>query len=223
MENEVNRQQGRAAERRNRKARERVQRPNYDPANDPKVHQGIANIVRSIDLERPGGVVRGGKCLFRTLVALEAMRHCDIEGRLELGSMLYRVGPEPMRDVVAFCGPGNAGGTFYGQEAFHVWVAVGNSIADFSVSDWPALSAADIVFPGVPDIGPIQWTIPQPRPGAFWWKPRSELIGRWRATGTPELGEAGTGRITATCCAFGRTFARYRRSVSPRSCGRWKV
>jgi hypothetical protein len=32
------------------------------------------------------------------------MRWCQIKGMLEYGSLLYRVGLDPYRDVIAFCG-----------------------------------------------------------------------------------------------------------------------
>jgi len=95
-----------------------------------------------------------------------------------------------MRDVIAFCGPDNAGFESNIGMAYHTWVNVGDSIADFSVGDWRTLDPGmvELTYPGAPNLGPIQWTIPTPP--NYWWRPRSELTGPWRTTGTPELGKA---------------------------------
>jgi hypothetical protein len=94
---------------------------NGDHNADPDLREGIAKIVRAIDFKMPGDFTGGGLCLFRSLVALEAMRHCQVEGHIEVGSLLYRVGPDPWRDVIAFSGPGNAGCDTSVGPIFHVW------------------------------------------------------------------------------------------------------
>src|SRR5262249_33701205 len=160
---------------------------NGDHSADPDVRVGIARTVRSIDFKLPEQFTGAGKCTFRSLVAAEVMRHCQIDARIEIGSLLYRVGPDPYRDVVAFCGQGNAGYDIGANAAiFHTWIVAGNNIADFSVGDWPGLSQ-EVRLPGMPALGPIHWTIPTPPP--YWWRPRAELTEPWRSTGTPALGE----------------------------------
>jgi hypothetical protein len=171
--------------------REQVQRPGYRPANDPQIRKGIATITQQAVGFNFGQPVSGGLCLLQAMVAQEVMRHCRIEAHIEFGSMLYRVGPDPIRDVIAFCGPGNAGvnlGDALGL--YHAWLTVDDHIADFSVGDWPSLSTDEALWAmerGLPDLGPVQWTIP--KPPQYWWRPRSELTGAWRSTRTPALGQ----------------------------------
>jgi hypothetical protein len=190
----MNRHERRKAEARRRKLAARHARvlamTGDDRSADPDVRKGIAITTRAVDFKMPNDLKGGGACLFRSLVALEAMRRCKIDGQIEIGSMLYRVGPDPYRDVVAFCGPSNAGIHTDVGALFHVWISVNSCIADFSVGDWRALADRrdlELALPGAPDLGPIQWTIPDPP--NYWWRPRAELTGRWSATGTPELGE----------------------------------
>ena len=61
--------------------------------------------------------------------------------------MLYRCGPHRRRDTLRFCWPDNRGGYLHtGNDAYligHVWVEVGDEIADFSVGDWQA--EADLI------------------------------------------------------------------------------
>jgi hypothetical protein len=160
------------------------------PANNPYVRAGIARIVEAIDFDRSVEFGAGGLCLFRSLVALEAMRFCRIDATLYVGSLLYRVGPDPRRDVVAFCGPGNAGFSLPdGSKVFHTWLGVGDDLVDFSVGDWPRLDTlgGEIRVFGAPPLGPIQWTITPPQ---YWWRPSIEMMRPWRSVGTPALGEA---------------------------------
>jgi hypothetical protein len=130
--------------------------------------------------------------MFRTIAGIEALRDCNIEAIPYFGSVLYRVGPDPHRDVVAFCGPGNVAGRFGADDhmVFHMWLSVGDYFVDFSVGDWftDAPHLKDVVEPGVTPLGPIQWTIP--KPPDYWWQPRAVLEGPWRSHGTPELGQA---------------------------------
>jgi hypothetical protein len=67
----------------------------------------------------------------------------------------------------------------------------GDCIADFSVGDWGKMAPnAELSYPGAPQLGPVQWTIPKPKETDFWWRPRAELTGPWRSEGSPSLGEA---------------------------------
>jgi hypothetical protein len=167
------------------KARKEIDAPGYSAANDPEFQKGVAEIVRHIDF----GDGIGGLCLFRALAGYAAIASCDLKPVLHIGSLLCRVGPDPMRDVVAFCGPGNAGyESAEGFKAYHAWVELDDMIADFSVGDWRGINPSVVErIMGLPDVGAIQWDISLPR---HWWRPRSELIGAWQAAGTPALGEA---------------------------------
>jgi hypothetical protein len=96
--------------------------------------------------------------------------------------------------VVAFCGKGNAGMVIADMTVLHAWVSIGDDILDCSVGDWfESAKYAEQheqlqrqLIPGAVGLGAIQWTIPRQPP--FWWKPRAELVGPWRPTGSPELG-----------------------------------
>ena len=119
------------------------------------------------------------------LVGLQSSRNCNIDdGGLHIGALLYRAGADPMRDIVAFCGPGNAG---YGN-LFHSWIELDDHILDFSVGDWRSVAASgtEITF-GTQPLPPVQWTERLPN---YWCRPRTELTGPWRADGTPAPGEA---------------------------------
>jgi hypothetical protein len=174
------------------RARQEIKEPDYHPANDPEVRNGLANMIGAVDFVYADGRDASGygHCLQRSLIAVEVLRRSNIDCQLEIGSMLYRVGPDPIRDVIAFCGPGNAGIVLNDKSAlFHAWISVEDCIADFSINEWRSFDIRnEVTLPGgTPNLGPIQWTITPPK---YWWKPRAELTGRWHSTGTPELGEA---------------------------------
>jgi hypothetical protein len=122
------------------------------------------------------------------LVAVQALANCNVDASLHIGSLLCRVGPDPRRDVVAFCGPGNAG---YGQ-LFHAWAEVDDHMLDFSVGDWRRL---DGIIPLGRGFAPIQWATTLPE---YWCKPRSAVVDPWPGARHPALGEPGTASITAT-------------------------
>jgi hypothetical protein len=68
--------------------------------------EAIANAVRSLHFDfGPGGI-----CWYRVASGLFALNNVfGLSARPFLGAMIFRTGPDPMRDVVAFCGPGNIG------------------------------------------------------------------------------------------------------------------
>ena len=68
------------------------------------------------------------------------------------------------RDTLRFLMPGNYGGYLHtGNDAYllgHVWVEVGDEIADFSVGDWQP--ETDVIYQNTVDpadraLGPIEW------------------------------------------------------------------
>ena len=101
----------------------------------------------------------------RAVVGFEVAHQCNLEARLD-GSLLYRVGPDPARDVVAFCGRHNAGGEVgdaAGNHIFHAWLVMGDCIVDLSAIDWPAIDFCGDDIPGpAGELGPVQWTISVP-------------------------------------------------------------
>jgi hypothetical protein len=183
---------------------EQVQHPDYDPLDDPDFQAGIGRLVRSLEF---AGLPDGGHCIFRAIAGKAMFALLDIDATYAIGSMVYRVGPDPLRDVLAFCGPHNSGCMGQdGKALFHVWLKVGGWFADFSVGDWHSDSRScgeyDFSMDGVPlgklnaALGPIQWTIP--KPPEFWWKRRAEAEAAWRPDATPELGEAWYGPFAGT-------------------------
>ena len=175
----MNRKERRIQQSKQAKLKREIVRPCYSPIADPQFIKGIATTVHAVE---PTGL-EGGLCLIRSLVAVQPLANCNVDASLHIGSLLCRVGPDPRRDVVAFCGPGNAGYS----PLFHVWVEVDDYLLDFSVGDWRRL---DGIIPEITlgeAIEPIQWAMQLPE---YWCKPRSAVVDPWRAHGTPALGEA---------------------------------
>jgi hypothetical protein len=224
----MNRQQRRAEEAKARKAarrleqrRQEISRPDYNPIHDPEFQQGTAKLVRAIDFKMPSELGDiGGLCMFRTMVGMEALRDCNIEAVPYFGAMLYRVGPDPYRDVIAFCGRHNAAYILDdGTGLFHSWLWVGDYFVDFSVGDWFATVPHILEAPGGEELGPIQWTTP--KPPDYWWKPRAELEDPWRSNGTPALGQAwykaawrSEADLNAMADRFKRTYRELRDEIS---------
>jgi len=175
----MNRRERRIQQSKQAKLAREISRPSYSPIKDPEFLKGIATTVHGVEFAG----LDGGLCLLRALTAVQALRNCNVDASLHIGAMLCRVGPDPIRDVVAFCGPGNAG---YGP-LFHAWAEVDDQLLDFSVGDWRRLDGNISEITLGEHIEPIQWAVPLPE---YWCKPRSVLVDPWRANGTPALGEA---------------------------------
>ena len=139
----------------------------------------IAKIVRSIGYAG----VDGGQCFYRAVAGAATMSLLDLPVDMVFGGMVYRAGPDPMRDVVAFCGPGNLGTRTSTGILGHYFLTYGDEVVDFSAGDWMTTK-----YPEHPldEVGKIQWTAPPPR---FFWQSEASL--RPDATAkTPELGHA---------------------------------
>jgi len=110
-----------------------------------------------------------------------------IPATLTLGGMVYRAGPDPHRDVVAFCGPGNVGQFVSGQGILgHYWIESGSDVIDFSVGDWRGDMTPDLSLEPDDQLGPIQWAVDPPD---FLWLARVDL-GPTPGQYAPELGKA---------------------------------
>jgi len=129
------------------------------------IKRDIAKTVRSIEWllpdRRPAGM-----CFFRTMSGTITLNRLDIPAKPALGGMIYRAGPDEERDVVAFCGPGNAGTRIGSSFLGHWFIMSGDDIVDFSVGDWKALTAPgmlqDAELAGVTPLGSILWTGARP-------------------------------------------------------------
>jgi hypothetical protein len=130
----------------------------------------IAQVVRSMEFTAigpDGSISRHGMCLFRALSGCAVLNVLSIPNRLTVGGMVYRAGPDEIRDCIAFCGPQNAG-CFSPADEFlgHYWIITGNELIDFSVGDWRRES--DLLYSQADEaLEPVQWTAP-PLPD-FWW------------------------------------------------------
>jgi hypothetical protein len=127
----------------------------------------IAEVVRSVNLYigSPGGL-----CCFRMVTGYVVLRILKIPAGLVLGGMAYQAGPDPVRDVVGFCGRDWYGCVCDQGILAHYWLLVGNDFVDFSVGDWKRVSAAERAHyypPGTPQMDPVEWTAPE-LPAFFW-------------------------------------------------------
>ena len=86
------------------------------------LRRDIAQTVRDaeLDIDAPGGL-----CLYRAIIGRKFLKSLGIAGDLCLGGMVYRAGPDPERDVVWFCGPGNVGQMIDGKLIGHYWLDTG--------------------------------------------------------------------------------------------------
>lgn len=141
----------------------------------------IAASIRGIEFSVSGGL-SDGLCLYRAVIGLELLRLLDIPARLAIGGMVYRVGSDPHRDVVAFCGEDNVG-RLSGDWGMlgHCWIESGEEFVDFSVGDWRGAQPDDVSV-----LGPVVWEI---EPPDFFWLPRAS-VSPIRGQPTPELGRA---------------------------------
>src|SRR5262245_46348702 len=99
----------------------------------------IAKTVRSIDwtvVRDDPYPFRNGLCFFRNVTGMVTLWKLGIAATLALGGMIYRAGPDEYRDVMAFCGPGNAGTKLPGGLLGHYFIISGDDIVDFSPGDW---------------------------------------------------------------------------------------
>jgi hypothetical protein len=136
-----------------------------DPVIVPEdIKVDIAQIVRSVNLYDG---LPGGRCSFRVFCGWMVLHYLGIPVRRAIGGVAYQAGPDPVRDVVAFCGPDWLGCVHDSVFAGHVWLISGNDIIDFSVGDWRAVSETPLYLPGTPHMDPITWTAP-PLPEYIW-------------------------------------------------------
>lgn len=160
----------------------------------PDVRADIAKCVRSVNVMIHGG----GTCFFRLVTAIEAFKALGIPATPQFGSMLYRAGPDPEWDVVAFCSYGNAGSFTDSAYLGHAWIEVEGCLVDFTVGDWRKQHEGCITLGaemGVDDTDKlINWTAPL-LPD-FFWQDAHKLMCNWRSEGEPPLGEAWYGPLT---------------------------
>lgn len=158
----------------------------------PDHRADIARCLRSIDF-----VSDGGTCAMRAITGQKVLAMLGVRSRIVFGAMLYRAGPDPLADVIAFCGPKNRALQLGRTVLGHYWLEAGSDLIDFTVGDWreqahltEGATEYDTID-GTP-LPPTQWTTTVPD---FWWRPSVELTAPWRETKTevpetPALGLA---------------------------------
>src|SRR5437762_1443380 len=97
------------------------------PSSSPDLRADIAASIRGIEFSVTGDdSCVGGLCLYRAVTGLELLGLLCIPARLTLGGMVYRVGPDSQRDVVAYCGEGNVGRLSEAGMLGHCWLESGD-------------------------------------------------------------------------------------------------
>ena len=179
--------------------RRQMNKGSHSPLFPDDLKRDIAASVRSVEMETvsvAGGTQRVGDCLFRMFSGAQLMGMLGVNCHLEPGGMIYRTGPDPYRDVVAFGADRHSHGAMIGNRlAGHLWCRLGDEVLDFSVGDWQRISTEFEERAIMPDaeraLGAQHWEV---KPPEYFWKHVSELrptdaeqrAGLW----IPELGKA---------------------------------
>jgi hypothetical protein len=145
-----------------------------------------ARIMQLIDIQYAETLGASGACMIRALVGCYVLLKFGITAQQHFGALLYRVGPDPERDVLRFCAPNNVGiYTTNGPCAFHSWLYADGYVIDFSLGDWlPMTRRKDKDRPCAER---LQWTIEQPP--SYWVKRGNKVFGDWKPQGTPDIGK----------------------------------
>jgi hypothetical protein len=176
--------------------------PSYAERFTADVRGDIARIVQGLDCT-PSRHSNAGSCLYRALTGQWFLRMLGLSTTLAAGGMVYRVGPDPLRDVVSYCGPGNAGQYISGEGLLgHIWLQNGpgiyDDVIDFSCADWKAgMSMALMIPTGTPlfgmtervpvdNLGEIVWEVDPP---SYIWETGRRLR-QIAGQHTPDIGHA---------------------------------
>ena len=152
-----------------------------------------ARIMSLIDVQFADRLGSSGSCMPRALIGSYVLLEVGIRADQHFGALLYRVGPDPERDVLRFCAPNNVGiYTTNGPCAFHSWLHVDGYVIDFSVGDWPAMTRREVDRPCAEG---LQWTIAQPP--SYWVKRADKVIREWQPQGVPDIGKVWYGPLYA--------------------------
>ena len=123
-------------------------------------------------------LIAGQACYIRSAIGYRVLTMLGFEPEGKIGGLLFRAGPDPRRDVVAFCGKENHGSMHQGQFLGHIWLSLDGETIDFTGCEWKHMSApAD-------GLGPVQWRCAPP---ALVWAPE-EAFG-WASEGEPDIGQ----------------------------------
>lgn len=153
-----------------------------------EIRRNIAAVVRSTNL-----FCGGGTCVFRMLCGHVVMGGLGIQTKRAYGAMLYRAGPDPMRDVVAFCAEGNAGIWSEDQSMGHAWLEHDGDLIDFSAGDWA--SQMDVVEALEADYSRANGSVVMEsvrfdvQPPEYVWQSARPLKEAWSPVGEPAIGK----------------------------------
>jgi hypothetical protein len=127
----------------------------------------IIPIIRSVEIRSP---VSGGFCWFRALLGATGLQALGIRSiSIHVGGLLYRAGPDPLRDTIGFASPDGCGHLLGDAFLGHVWLKHGTDLIDFSAGDWGALfrDPASALIADT-DLPPVVW---EHEPPAAFWEP----------------------------------------------------
>jgi hypothetical protein len=139
----------------------------------------ITRVAQSVDLK-----LHGGSCVLRAAVGYRLLERLGFEPRVQVGGVLFRAGPDEIRDTVSFCGPGNCGQFWHGHMLGHVWLRLDDEYIDFSCCEWKRSHLLPSAHDQAAGLGAVQW---QRDPPDVIWAP-ADLFD-WQPEGTPELGK----------------------------------
>jgi hypothetical protein len=145
------------------------------PSLPEDLKRDIAHVVRSVEFDF--GFEAAGTCVARTAMGYLLLKSLDVETHITVGGMVYRAGPKPERDVVAFCGPNNLGCMKYGQFLGHCWLERGTGadaeIIDFTSGDWKYVTNRDDAV--IPDNAPMGHISFRRNPPEYIWAAKQGL------------------------------------------------
>lgn len=86
-------------------------------------------------------LIAGQACYIRSAIGYRVLTMLGFEPEGKIGGLLFRAGPDPRRDVVAFCGKENHGSMHQGQFLGHIWLSLDGETIDFTGCEWKHMSA----------------------------------------------------------------------------------
>ena len=137
----------------------------------------VADITRVVQAIAFGNI-DGGDCYARCAIGDYVLHQLGWEPDVTIGGLLYRAGPDPLRDIVAFCGPNNHGMMLGGRFLGHLWLKVHGATVDFTPLDWRRL------YRPRGGLGSVVW---QYAPPSLIWA-AADVFG-WQSQGAPEPGQ----------------------------------
>jgi hypothetical protein len=140
----------------------------------------IARCVRSVSWPSCGQ-----DCCGRAGLGAWTLYQLGLDSAITFGSLIYRAGLDPSRDVCAFGDASNTGRVSENYFLGHVWIEMGGEIIDFTSGDWDTIKATDADFYPT-GLGEVVWSAPPPE---FIWANAALLKRDWKPIGAPDPGQ----------------------------------